>query len=211
MPSSMSSCLCCARSGLIGLPYSPPHFTPPHTHAVRGTGRFGDPFLPSASEGGGGAGPSGKGARAGAGGARAAAAPKLTPLEAQVVALHDANPGTLLIVEVGYKMRTFGEDAVAAAAACNVACYPDHAFLSAGFPVPRAPLYVRRLCAAGHRVGVVRQVGLHCHPTAALPRDRPVPDPQACRRGRVPDRPRAPTQPHTHSPTHWATHLVVFS
>lgn len=35
---------------------------------------------------------------------------------------------------------------------------PDHAFLVAGFPVYRLPVYVRRLVAAGHKVGVVRQV-----------------------------------------------------
>jgi hypothetical protein len=36
---------------------------------------------------------------------------KYTPLEQQVVALKAAHPGVLLVVEVGYKFRMFGDDA----------------------------------------------------------------------------------------------------
>lgn len=38
-------------------------------------------------------------------------APKLTPLEQQIVALKRQHPGILLCVEVGYKMKMFGHDA----------------------------------------------------------------------------------------------------
>ncbi len=34
----------------------------------------------------------------------------------------------------------------------------EHSFLTASFPVHRLPVYIRRLCRAGYRVGVVRQV-----------------------------------------------------
>eukprot|EP00775_Hariotina_reticulata_P004120 gene4120-4366_t len=84
--------------------------------------------------------------------------PKYTPLEQQVVALKAANPGVLLVVEVGYKFRMFGEDAQIASQELGIYCFPDHNFLTASFPVPRLPIHVRRLVAAGHKVGVVRQV-----------------------------------------------------
>ncbi|EFJ39164.1 hypothetical protein VOLCADRAFT_101290, partial [Volvox carteri f. nagariensis] len=109
----------------------------------------------------------------GGGGGGGGGGAKLTPLEQQVVELRAQNPGTLLIVEVGYKMRFFGEDAEVAARVCNLRCFGmygclfdfftvrwshmDHNFLTASFPVYRLPVYVRRLCRAGYRVGVVRQ------------------------------------------------------
>ncbi|GMH38216.1 hypothetical protein BSKO_06100 [Bryopsis sp. KO-2023] len=80
-----------------------------------------------------------------------------TPLEKQVVKLKEENPGVVLLIEVGYKMRFFGEDAEIAAKCCNIYCYPDHNFMTASFPVPRLPIHVRRLVENGHKVGVVRQ------------------------------------------------------
>jgi DNA mismatch repair protein MSH3 len=144
--------------------------------------------------------------------------------EQQIVALKAAHPGVLLLVEVGYKMRMFGEDAEVAAkvrqgtdqqewclcagscklpavghsfppyrshvgartpsspvakhcavmfvvmamTACThddhacaclllqelgIACFHDHNFMTASFPVPRLSIHVRRLVAAGHKVG----------------------------------------------------------
>ncbi|KAG2483848.1 hypothetical protein HYH03_017301 [Edaphochlamys debaryana] len=96
-------------------------------------------------------------ATAAAGGGGGGSAAKLTPLEQQVVALKAQYPGTILVVEVGYKMRFFGEDAEVAKAVCGIGAYVDHSFLTASFPVARLPIYIRRLCRAGHRVGVVRQ------------------------------------------------------
>ncbi|KAK9810008.1 hypothetical protein WJX72_003290 [[Myrmecia] bisecta] len=84
-------------------------------------------------------------------------AQKHTPLELQVVELKRAYPGVLLIIEVGYKMRFFGEDAETAARECNIFCYPDRNFMTASIPVPRLHVYVRRLVEAGYKVGVVRQ------------------------------------------------------
>lgn len=45
-------------------------------------------------------------------GADGSAPQKLTPLEQQIVALKRQHPGVMLIVEVGYKAKLFGEDAV---------------------------------------------------------------------------------------------------
>jgi hypothetical protein len=70
----------------------------------------------------------------------------------QVVALKAQHPGVLLVVEVGYKMRFFGEDAQVAASVLRCYCYPDHNFLTASIPVPRLPVHVRRLVQAGYKV-----------------------------------------------------------
>jgi DNA mismatch repair protein MSH3 len=68
---------------------------------------------------------------------------KLTPMEKQVIEIKKAHMDTLLVVEVGYKFRFFGEDARIA---------------SASIPVHRLHVHVKRLVAAGHKVGVVRQL-----------------------------------------------------
>eukprot|EP00884_Botryococcus_braunii_P017424 jgi/Botrbrau1/4365/Bobra.105_2s0012.1 len=83
---------------------------------------------------------------------------KHTPLELQVLALKKKYPDCILIIEVGYKFRFFGEDAEIAARLCNIMAFPDRNFLSASCPVHRLPVYARRLVEAGYKVGVVRQV-----------------------------------------------------
>jgi DNA mismatch repair protein MSH3 len=67
------------------------------------------------------------------------------------------HPDVLLVVEVGYKMRFFGDDAETAASVCNIMAYPDHNFLTASIPTQRLHVHVRRLVRAGHKVGLVRQ------------------------------------------------------
>ncbi|KAK4889548.1 Mismatch repair protein msh3 [Elasticomyces elasticus] len=96
---------------------------------------------------------------------------KLTPLEKQVLDIKHAHPDTLLVVEVGYKFRFFGEDARIAAKELSIVCIPgkfrfdEHAseahidrFASASVPVHRLNVHVKRLVSAGHKVGVVRQL-----------------------------------------------------
>ncbi|KAM0721661.1 hypothetical protein Q7P37_002586 [Cladosporium fusiforme] len=96
---------------------------------------------------------------------------KLTPLEKQVIAIKQKHPDTLLVVEVGYKFRFFGEDARAAAKELSIVCIPgkyrfdEHPseahidrFASASVPVHRLHVHVKRLVSAGHKVGVVRQL-----------------------------------------------------
>ncbi|ETN38696.1 uncharacterized protein HMPREF1541_06733 [Cyphellophora europaea CBS 101466] len=95
---------------------------------------------------------------------------KLTPMEQQVIDIKKAHPDTVLVVEVGYKFRFFGEDARTAARELSIVCIPgkmrfdEHPseahltrFASASIPVHRLHVHVRRLVAAGHKVGVVRQ------------------------------------------------------
>ncbi|KAL7268570.1 Mismatch repair protein msh3 [Rhizina undulata] len=99
------------------------------------------------------------------------AGPKLTPLEKQVVDIKRANSGTVLVVEVGYKFRFFGADAQIASQVLSIMCIPGKMrfdshpseahldkFASASIPVPRLHVHVKRLVAAGYKVGVVRQI-----------------------------------------------------
>lgn len=98
-------------------------------------------------------------------------ASKLTPMEKQVLEIKRKNPDTLLVVEVGYKFRFFGEDARNAAKELSIVCIPgkfrydEHPseahldrFASASIPVHRLHVHVKRLVTAGHKVGVVRQL-----------------------------------------------------
>ncbi|KAG8066765.1 hypothetical protein GUJ93_ZPchr0004g38208 [Zizania palustris] len=80
-----------------------------------------------------------------------------TPLEQQVVDLKARHPDILLMVEVGYRFRFFGEDAAIAASVLGIIAHPDRSFLTASVPTFRLGFHVRRLVAAGHKVGVVRQ------------------------------------------------------
>lgn len=118
---------------------------------------------------------------------------KLTPMEIQFLDIKRKHMDTVLIVEVGYKFRFFGEDARIAAKELSIVCIPGkfryderkppppsspffHSyrpltkiwtdpseahldrFASASIPVPRLPVHAKRLVAAGHKVGVVRQI-----------------------------------------------------
>ncbi|KAI1502425.1 DNA mismatch repair protein msh3 [Biscogniauxia marginata] len=96
---------------------------------------------------------------------------KLTPMEIQFLDIKRKHMDTILIVEVGYKFKFFGEDARVAAKELSIVCIPgkfrydEHPseahldrFASASIPVHRLPVHAKRLVAAGHKVGVVRQV-----------------------------------------------------
>ncbi|KUI66572.1 DNA mismatch repair protein MSH3 [Cytospora mali] len=96
---------------------------------------------------------------------------KLTPMEIQFLDIKKKHMDTVLIVEVGYKFRFFGEDARIASKELSIVCIPgkfrydEHPseahldrFASASIPVHRLPVHAKRLVAAGHKVGVVRQI-----------------------------------------------------
>lgn len=82
---------------------------------------------------------------------------KYTPLEQQVVELKAKYPDVLLMIEVGYKFRFFGQDAENAARVLGIYAHMDHNFLTASVPTFRLNFYVRRLVGAGYKVGVVKQ------------------------------------------------------
>ncbi|KAK0731806.1 muts domain V-domain-containing protein [Lasiosphaeris hirsuta] len=96
---------------------------------------------------------------------------KLTPMEIQFLDIKRKHMDAVLIVEVGYKFKFFGEDARIAAKELSIVCIPgkfrydEHPseahldrFASASIPVHRLPVHAKRLVAAGHKVGVVRQI-----------------------------------------------------
>ncbi len=96
---------------------------------------------------------------------------KLTPMEVQFLDIKRKHMDTVLIVEVGYKFRFFGEDARVAAKQLSIVCIPgkyrydEHPseahltrFASASIPVHRLSVHAKRLVAAGYKVGVVRQI-----------------------------------------------------
>ncbi|KAA0033635.1 DNA mismatch repair protein MSH3 [Cucumis melo var. makuwa] len=82
---------------------------------------------------------------------------KYTPLEQQVVDLKKRYPDVLLMVEVGYRYRFFGQDAEIAARVLGIYAHLDHNFMTASIPTFRLNVHVRRLVSAGYKVGVVKQ------------------------------------------------------
>lgn len=95
---------------------------------------------------------------------------KLKPMDKQFLDIKTKNLDTILVFEVGYKFRFFGEDARIAAKELGIVCIPgkmrydEHVseahldrFASASIPVHRLHVHVKRLVNAGHKVGVVRQ------------------------------------------------------
>lgn len=74
-----------------------------------------------------------------------------------MVELKAKYPDVLLMVEVGYKYRFFGEDAENAARVLGIYAHMDHNFLTASIPTFRLNVHVRRLVSAGYKVGVVKQ------------------------------------------------------
>ncbi|WFD20388.1 Mismatch repair protein msh3 [Malassezia caprae] len=89
--------------------------------------------------------------------AHTSSTPTYTPLETQILELKRAHPGMVLLIEVGYKFKFYGEDAHLASQALNIACFREKNLDAAMIPVPRMPVHVKRLLALGHKVGVCRQ------------------------------------------------------
>ncbi|KAL5121997.1 Mismatch repair protein msh3 [Pleosporales sp. CAS-2024a] len=98
-------------------------------------------------------------------------ATKLTPMELQFLDIKRKHLDTVIVMEVGYKFKFFGEDARTASKELRIVCIPgkfrydEHPseahydrFASASFPVHRLQVHVKRLVQANYKVGVVRQV-----------------------------------------------------
>ncbi|KAJ3178596.1 Mismatch repair protein msh3 [Geranomyces variabilis] len=81
-----------------------------------------------------------------------------TPLEQQFLEIKAQNPDCLLLLEVGYKFRFFGQDAKDAAKELNIVAYMDHSMYTAGIPTHRLHVHVQKLVQLGYKVGVVRQM-----------------------------------------------------
>lgn len=71
--------------------------------------------------------------------------------------LKEKYPDVILMIEVGYRYRFFGQDADVAARVLKIFAHVDHNFLTASVPTFRLNFHVRRLVGAGYKVGVVKQ------------------------------------------------------
>lgn len=81
-----------------------------------------------------------------------------TPLENQILQLKKENPGTVLMVEVGYRYRFFGDDAKVAAKELGMVAFNDRNFLVASIPTHRGDIHLKKLLSQGYRVGIVGQI-----------------------------------------------------
>ncbi|KAF5324788.1 hypothetical protein D9611_004290 [Ephemerocybe angulata] len=81
-----------------------------------------------------------------------------TPLELQVRQLKADNPGTVLMIEVGYKFKFFGDDAKVADKELGMVSFQDRNFLVASIPTHRGEVHLKKLLAQGYRVGIVNQI-----------------------------------------------------
>ncbi|CEP14305.1 hypothetical protein [Parasitella parasitica] len=98
---------------------------------------------------------------------------KFTPLETQVIELKTKYPECLLLIEVGYKFRFFGEDAKIASRILQIANFIDRNFYVASIPVHRLDHHVQKLVKAGYRVGIVRQTETAALKAVGLNRGQP--------------------------------------
>ncbi|KAI9331538.1 muts domain V-domain-containing protein [Zopfochytrium polystomum] len=83
---------------------------------------------------------------------------KWTPLEMQYHEIKKKHPDCMLVVEVGYKYRFFGDDAINAAKALNIVAYMDKNLHGASIPIHRLNVHVKKLVQLGYKVGIVRQI-----------------------------------------------------
>ncbi|KAH7340491.1 muts domain V-domain-containing protein [Rhizoctonia solani] len=83
---------------------------------------------------------------------------KYTPLEKQILALKKQHEDAILLFEVGYKFRFFGEDARVASKELGIACFMDKNFLTASIPVHRRDVHVKKLISQGYKVGIIGQM-----------------------------------------------------
>ncbi|KDN51533.1 hypothetical protein RSAG8_00078, partial [Rhizoctonia solani AG-8 WAC10335] len=83
---------------------------------------------------------------------------KYTPLEKQILALKKQHEDAILLFEVGYKFRFFGEDARVASRELGIACFMDKNFLTASIPVHRRDVHVKKLISQGYKVGIIGQM-----------------------------------------------------
>nr|XP_042896771.1 DNA mismatch repair protein Msh3 isoform X2 [Parasteatoda tepidariorum] len=82
---------------------------------------------------------------------------KYTPLEKQYLEFKHNYPDAILLIECGYKYKFFDEDAEIASKILNIACFPNHNFMTAIIPVQRMFYHVKKLVLKGYKVGVIKQ------------------------------------------------------
>ena len=88
---------------------------------------------------------------------------KLTPLESQILQLKLEHKDKLLVIQVGYKYKLFGEDAKLASKILNIMYISgsenmDDQFAYCSFPDFKLHINLKRLLNHGHKIGVVKQM-----------------------------------------------------
>ncbi|CUM67779.1 uncharacterized protein PRCAT00005484001 [Priceomyces carsonii] len=85
---------------------------------------------------------------------------KLTPLETQVAEFKELHKDKLLIFQVGYKYKLFGEDAKVGSKILNISYILDEndsKFSYCSFPVFKLHINLKRLLVHGFKIGVIKQ------------------------------------------------------
>ncbi|KAI0637370.1 muts domain V-domain-containing protein [Trametes polyzona] len=80
-----------------------------------------------------------------------------TPFELQVRELKAKHPGTVLMIQSGYKMLFFEEDAKIASKELGMVCFPKRNLLTAMIPLHRRDVHMKKLLSQGYKVGIVEQ------------------------------------------------------
>ncbi|KAI0648249.1 muts domain V-domain-containing protein [Trametes meyenii] len=80
-----------------------------------------------------------------------------TPFELQVRELKAKYPGTVLMIQSGYKMLFFEEDAKIAAKELGMVCFPKRNLYTAMIPLHRRDVHLKKLLSQGYKVGIVEQ------------------------------------------------------
>ncbi|KAH9857640.1 muts domain V-domain-containing protein [Lenzites betulinus] len=80
-----------------------------------------------------------------------------TPFEQQVRELKTKYPGTILMIQSGYKMLFFEEDAKIASKELGIVCFPKRNLYTAMIPLHRRDVHMKKLLSQGYKVGVVEQ------------------------------------------------------
>ncbi|EDK44366.1 conserved hypothetical protein [Lodderomyces elongisporus NRRL YB-4239] len=86
---------------------------------------------------------------------------KLTPLESQILQLLSEHPDKILLIQVGYKYKVYGEDARHVARCLNImfiSSSTDPTFSYCSFPENRLHINLQRILNTGVKVGVVKQM-----------------------------------------------------
>ncbi|CAK9439531.1 uncharacterized protein LODBEIA_P36310 [Lodderomyces beijingensis] len=86
---------------------------------------------------------------------------KLTPLEVQILELTAVHPDKILLIQVGYKYKAFGEYAAQHVAKSLNIMYipaPDPRFSYCSFPENRLHINLQRILNTGVKVGIVKQM-----------------------------------------------------
>ncbi|KAI5960265.1 MSH3 [Candida margitis] len=85
---------------------------------------------------------------------------KLTPLENQIIELTESHPDKMLLIQVGYKYKVFGENAKHVSKCLNIMYVPasDRRFAYCSFPDTRLHINLQRILNSGVKVGIVKQM-----------------------------------------------------